>query len=130
MSRPVLPVKPADLEEMVARLWPPAAREHGVDPERVGAGIRADGWLTVTTRLAPRAEEDAGIESLACALEDAGLEVERHHLERRVLGWAAIEALPAPQLVRLIDLEAESPWCTRVRRWRDGLITERAARTT
>lgn len=131
MSRPVLPVDPGKLAEVVGRLWPETARAHGADPGRVAPIVLTDGVLSSDVfggSTTDRANHRRAIESLSCALDDAGLEVERRGDERRVLGWAASECLPAPGLVRLIDLEAQSPWCSRVRRWRDDLIAARQAR--
>lgn len=136
------PALPCDLETLradIRRLWPEAARAHGVDPATAHGSVYPHSEpplvLYVSCAVQPLEPLRLAVEDLARSLEDIGYAIER--VERpgtglgpcRVLGWEAHhfgrgrhrEAAPA----RLID---RASWHPVVVAWRKRLADERTAR--
>lgn len=144
-----LPVDPATLDRLAAEEWPDAARQHGVDPDRVLVDATRDGTLIARWSLAAgwrggEHEEPAALRalsSLADALEWRGLVVARDGAAVRVVGWAAAPADPDVEpewtnacahplrryrgLVRIASLD---PWDPRRKAHEDAVAAARLER--
>ena len=135
-----LPCDWEKLEQDVKRLWPDAAPKHGVDMDRIGVAVCADGnalrwvprWPPFTQPPVPAEEAAAAnraLSTLADLLEDMGYVVDREGGPGRVLGWAAHHfgrgrhRDPAP--TRLVDA---APWHPVVKAWREELLAARLQR--
>lgn len=102
-----LPIPAAELAAHVARLWPLAARECGVDPAHYGCAVDNFGEIYPPAPT-PRAAWLRALSQLADALESDPLylAVSRESDSVRVLGWAATPAYPAGPRLRVASLDA------------------------